>query len=48
MNKKNKSIQIIELGKKGYQDTLKIQELFFNKTIELKKSQSKRRKSNSN
>tara|TARA_S200000501_G_scaffold365670_1_gene399415 strand:+ start:132 stop:854 length:723 start_codon:yes stop_codon:yes gene_type:complete len=41
MNKKNKSIQIIELGKKGYQDTLKIQELFFNKTIELKKANRK-------
>ena len=41
MNKKNKSIQIIELGKKGYQDALKIQELFFNKTIELKKANRK-------
>ncbi len=41
MNKKNKSIQIIELGKKGYQDTLKIQELFFNKTIEIKRANRK-------
>ncbi len=42
MYKKNKSIQIIELGKKGYQDALKIQENFFNKTIELKRANRKR------
>lgn len=42
MYKKNKSIQIIELGKKGYKDSLKIQEKFFNKTIELKRANRKR------
>ena len=41
MTKKNKAIQIIELGVKSYNDTLKIQEELFQKTIELK---SKNRK----
>mgnify|MGYP000409592728 FL=1 len=36
MTKKNKAIQIIELGVKSYNDTLKIQEELFQKTIELK------------
>ena len=36
MTKKNKAIRIIELGVKSYNDTLKIQEELFQKTIELK------------
>ena len=36
MKKKNKAIRIIELGVKSYNDTLKIQEELFQKTIELK------------
>ena len=41
MTKKNKAIRIIELGVKSYNDSLKIQEELFQKTIELK---SKNRK----
>lgn len=36
MTKKNKAIRIIELGVKSYNDSLKIQEELFQKTIELK------------
>ena len=36
MIKKNKAIRIIELGVKSYNDSLKIQEELFQKTIELK------------
>lgn len=36
MKKKNKAIRIIELGVKSYNDSLKIQEELFQKTIELK------------
>ena len=36
MTKKNKAIRIIELGVKSYNDSLKIQEQLFQKTIELK------------
>ena len=36
MTKKNKAIRVIELGVKSYNDSLKIQEELFQKTIELK------------
>ena len=36
MTKKNKAIRIIELGVKSYNDSLKIQEELYQKTIELK------------
>ena len=41
MTKKNKAIRIIELGVKSYNDTLKIQEELFQKTIELKSTNRK-------
>ena len=41
MTKKNKAIRIIELGVKSYNDTLKIQEELFQKTIELKSANRK-------
>ena len=41
MAKRNKAIQIIELGVKSYNDTLKIQEELFQKTIELKSTNRK-------
>ena len=42
MTKKNKAIRIIELGVKSYNDSLKIQEELFQKTIELKSKNRKK------
>lgn len=41
MSKKNKIIKLLDLGERSYQETLKIQEKFFNKTIETKKNNRK-------
>ena len=45
MSKNNKIIKLIDLGIKSYEETLSIQENFFNETIETKKNN---RKSKSN
>ena len=45
MSKNNKIIKLIDLGIKSYEETLSIQEKFFNDTIETKKNN---RKSKSN
>ena len=46
MSKNNKIIKLIDLGIKSYEETLSIQEKFFNDTIETKKN-NRKSKSNS-
>ena len=40
--KKNKTVKVIDLGKKSYGESLKIQEEYFNSIIELKRSNRKK------
>ena len=42
MMKKNKTVKIIDLGQKSYSESLKIQEGYFNTTIELKRLNRKK------
>ena len=41
MLKKNKNIKVVELGNKSFIDALLIQEKYFNKIIEIKRSNRK-------